>query len=105
EMLCKNGKDLQLEFKNISANENNGSAEWIATYTFSRSGRKVINKIKADFIFENGKIIKHTDYFSFYNWSRQALGLPGFLLGWTSFLKNKIRKQAMKNLADFMSKK
>ena len=104
EMLCKNGKDLQLEFKNVSANETTGNAEWIATYTFSRTGNKVVNKIKADFVFENGKIVKHNDYFSFYIWSKQALGMSGLLLGWTPLIKNKVRKLAVKNLADFMKK-
>lgn len=26
-------------------------------------------------------------------WSKMALGTPGLLLGWTSFLKNKVRKE------------
>ena len=38
EMLITRGKDLQLEFSNVEANETMGSAEWIATYTFSASG-------------------------------------------------------------------
>jgi ketosteroid isomerase-like protein len=105
EMLCLRGKDLELEFKNVNADEKTGSAEWIATYTFSKSGRKVENRIKVDFIFENGKIAKHSDHFSFYRWSRQALGISGLLLGWTPFLKNKVRKTAMKNLNDFINKK
>ena len=104
EMLCINGKDLQLNFSNVVANENYGSAKWIATYTFSKSNRKVTNKIKANFVFENGKIIKHTDCFSFYRWSSQALGFSGLLLGWTPFLKNKVKQQALKNLNNFMDK-
>lgn len=102
EMLIKRGSDLQLEFKNVSADEKNGSAEWIATYTFSQTGNKVENRIKANFEFENGKIVKHIDSFDFYRWSSQALGLSGKLLGWTSFLQNKVREKAMKGLADFM---
>ena len=105
EMLCIRGKDLELEFKNVTADGRTGSAEWIANYTFSKSGKKVENRIKADFVFENGKIIKHTDHFSFYRWSGQALGLSGLLLGWTPFLKNKVRATAMKGLNDFMNKK
>ena len=103
EMLIKRGKDLELTFKNVSANEKTGSAEWIANYTFSQTGRKVENHIKANFEFENGKIIKHVDSFDFYKWSSQALGLPGKLLGWTSFLQNKVRQTAMKSLDDFMN--
>ena len=104
EMLLRTGKDLALEFKDVSANEIKGGATWIATYTFSRSGNKVVNFIKAEFLFESGKIKKHTDHFNFYTWARQALGMTGVLLGWTSFLKQKIRDTAAKNLKEFMEK-
>ncbi|MFN2438753.1 MAG: nuclear transport factor 2 family protein [Chitinophagaceae bacterium] len=104
EMFCVKGKNLNVDFKNISADENTANAEWRAVYTFSATGKKVVNHIKANFIIEQGKIAKHIDSFNFYNWSRQALGLPGLLLGWTPFIKNKIRRQAMKSLNDFMSK-
>lgn len=102
EMLLKTGKDLRLEFKNVHADEHKGSAEWIAYYTFSKTGNKVVNRIKADFMFENGKILKHTDRFDFYAWAKQSLGVTGLLLGWTAFLKNKIRATAMQNLDNFM---
>jgi hypothetical protein len=113
EMFCIKGKDLQLSFSNVQADTNfhpnasveRGSAEWIANYTFSRTNRRVVNRIKADFIFHNGKIVRHTDHFNFYNWASQALGTPGILLGWTPLLKNKVRKEAMKNLRDYMSQR
>jgi hypothetical protein len=54
----------------------------------------VINKIKANFVFENGKIKEHKDSFDFYKWAKQALGFKGLLLGWTSFLHNKVKQQA-----------
>lgn len=102
EMLITRGRDLTLEFSNVGATENEGHAEWIATYTFSATGKKVINKVKANFVFEKGKIVKHTDQFSFYKWASQALGISGILLGWMPFLKNKVRTQAMKNLFSFV---
>jgi ketosteroid isomerase-like protein len=105
EMLCIRGKDLKLEFSNVKADETTGSAEWTATYTFSASKRKVVNRIKANFTFENGKIVKHIDQFDFYLWARQALGLSGLLLGWTSFMRNKVQQTAMKNLALFLAEK
>jgi hypothetical protein len=105
EMLCIKGKDLRLDFKNIKTNGSQGSAEWIAYYTFSATGKKVVNHVKAAFVFENGKIVKHTDVFNFYKWSRQASGISGFLLGWTDFFKKKVRQGAMNNLNDFMNKK
>ncbi|QEC66069.1 nuclear transport factor 2 family protein [Panacibacter ginsenosidivorans] len=104
EMLITRGKDLQLTFTNVEANDTTGSAEWIAAYTFSASGHKVVNKIKANFVFENGKIVQHTDSFDFYTWAKQALGFKGLLLGWTSFLHNKVKQGARTNLLKFIGK-
>lgn len=103
EMLIKSGKDLRLEFSNISATEQGGKAEWVAWYTFSATGNKVENRIKASFLLENGKIVNHHDDFNFYKWTRQALGLPGLLLGWTPFLKHKVQKKAANNLRLYMA--
>jgi ketosteroid isomerase-like protein len=104
EMLIKAGKDMQLEFNNVTATGTTANAEWIATYTFSATKRKVTNRIKASFIIENGKIVQHTDRFNFHSWAKQALGISGLLLGWTGFLKKKVQQKAMKNLSDFISK-
>ncbi|RZJ77674.1 MAG: nuclear transport factor 2 family protein [Flavobacterium sp.] len=46
EMLITKGKDMRLEFSNISANEKTGTAHWDASYTFSSTGNKVVNKIE-----------------------------------------------------------
>lgn len=105
EMLCLRSKDLKIEYKNITAEGKQATAEWIAHYTFSVSGKKVVNSIKASFLIENGKIIKHTDNFNFYKWSKQAIGIPGVLLGWTNLFKNKVRRGAMESLAGFMNTK
>jgi ketosteroid isomerase-like protein len=104
EMLVLKGKDLRIEVSRIAANEKTGTAHWDAYYTFSATGKRVVNKIDAQFEFKNGKIIKHIDSFNFYNWSKQALGLSGLLLGWTNFLKQKVRTQAIKNLNAFMAR-
>jgi ketosteroid isomerase-like protein len=104
EMLVRKGKDLQIEFKNIKARQNTGSAEWVATYTFSKTGRKVINRIKADFVIEHGKILSHTDHFNFSRWARQAAGITGLLLGWTSFFKKRVQRSARESLMTFMAR-
>lgn len=104
-MLIKSGKDMRVEFSHVRTEEHGAKAHWDAYYTFSATGRKVLNKVDASFIIENGKIVKHIDQFDFYTWSKQAMGLAGFLLGWTSFLKNKVRKQASAKLAAYMAKK
>ncbi|TMH06089.1 MAG: DUF4440 domain-containing protein, partial [Betaproteobacteria bacterium] len=61
----------------------------------------VHNAIDARFEFRDGLVIRHVDRFDFWRWSRQALGAPGWLLGWTSLLRGKVRAQAAKGLAAF----
>lgn len=104
EMLITAGKDMKMTFDRVSDNVNGGEAHWRAVYTFSRTGNKVVNKVSAVFVIENGKIVRHTDSFDFYKWARQAFGFTGLLLGGTSFFHNKIRKTAMQNLAEYMKK-
>jgi ketosteroid isomerase-like protein len=101
EMFCRTGKDLSIEYKDVYVVDDVASATWIATYTFSATGKKVVNVIKAEFIIVDGKIVAHTDYFNFYKWARQAFGITGWLLGWTEMMKSKVRKAALKNLMNF----
>ena len=51
-----------------------------------------------------GLIATQRDRFDFWAWSRQALGPPGLLLGWTPMLKTKVRAGAAKNLAAYMAR-
>ncbi len=92
-MLCdsQKGKDFQIIFSDITFDNNKGYAKWDAYYTFSQTGKKVHNEITAQFEFKNGLIIKHTDTFDLYKWAKQAMGLKGYLLGWTSFFKSKLQ--------------
>jgi ketosteroid isomerase-like protein len=102
EMLCKSATDLTIQTDKIEVDGEYGTCNWTAIYPFSKTGRKVVNKIKAHMRIADGKIIEHTDEFDIYKWSRQALGLPGILLGWSGYLKNKIRSDARKKLDAFM---
>ncbi len=102
EMLCKRAKDFSLEFSVLTAEEEYCTAQWTATYLFSRTGRRVVNRIKAHMKFRDGKICEHTDEFSLYRWAKQAFGWKGALLGGTSFFKNKIRKTSRGALAQYM---
>jgi ketosteroid isomerase-like protein len=92
---------IKITTHNTTADDITGSADWIAEYTFSLTGKAVINKVHADFIFSNGKIVKHTDYFSFWRWATQAFGIKGLLLGWMPFMKNKVKAQALARLRKF----
>jgi ketosteroid isomerase-like protein len=81
------------------------SARWEPRYVFSATGRPVHNIIDASFVFDrDGKIVEHVDRFDFWRWSRQALGAPGLLLGWTPFLQKKVRATAAANLAAYLAK-
>lgn len=105
-MLIERSKgNLEIEFFDIMANNNSGSARWVAKYLFSRTNRNVVNEIYAQFEFKDGLIIRHTDYFDIWKWSKQALGLPGFLLGWTGFMQKKIQRQAIQSLRKYQQKK
>lgn len=102
EMFCQRGKDLTIYFKDIKETEKGGIATWIAHYTFSATGKKVENTIQAEFEISNSKITKHTDTFNFYQWAKQALGIKGFFLGHTQFVKSKVQNAAMQSLNRFM---
>lgn len=106
EMLCKNAKDLTITYRNIKdLDDDYYTCDWVAVYTFSQTGRKVINNVKAHMKIQNGKIVEHSDAFSLHKWSTQALGFSGWLLGWNSFFQRKIKNKARRNLLRYMEGK
>jgi hypothetical protein len=104
-MLCdavrdKGRADWRLEFSTTA-----NTAHWEPRYRFSATGRTVHNIIDAKFTFDaQGLILTHKDRFDFWRWSRQALGMPGLLLGWSGFLRRKVRQQAAAGLAAYRRK-
>jgi len=106
EMLCKNAKDFSLSFSNIQLlDEEYATCNWTATYTFSATGKKVVNNIKAFMRLKDGKIIEHSDAFRLSTWIGQALGWKGVLFGWTGLMKRAVQNKAKANLLRFMEKK
>jgi ketosteroid isomerase-like protein len=104
-MLTGQAQDLSVELLEHEADDERGSARWLARYTFTRTGRPVVNDVRARFAFDgNGLIADHTDEFSFYRWARQALGPPGLLLGWTPPLRAATRRQARASLDQFIAR-
>lgn len=98
-MLLSRSDDLEVVLGSRSADGGDGAAHWTATYTFSRTGRHVVNEIDARFAFSDGLIVRHEDSFDFWKWSRMALGTSGLLLGWSPVLKKKVRAQSAQMLA------
>jgi ketosteroid isomerase-like protein len=104
-MLLARASDLDLQFSEVRATDTEGSARWVASYTFSKTGRRVVNRIEARFRFRDGLIVEHRDHFSFARWARQALGLPGWLMGFTPFLRGKVQAEAAKSLGAWRAQK
>jgi ketosteroid isomerase-like protein len=100
-MLTAQATDLTVELLDVHQHGDHAHANWRAHYTFSRTGRPVVNEVTATFFLSDGLIAEHIDDFSFYRWSRQALGAPGWLLGWTPMLKRKVQAQAAASLSKF----
>jgi ketosteroid isomerase-like protein len=106
EMLCKNARDFSLTYSNIKLlDEEYATCNWVATYTFSKTGNKVVNSIKAFMKLKDGKIIEHSDAFKISKWASQALGLKGVLFGWMGWMKRKVQKSARKNLINYIEAK
>lgn len=103
EMLCTRAKDFSLTYGNIQLlDDEYTTTARKAIYTFSQTGRKVENQIKAYMRFRDGYIIEHSDAFSIYGWSKQAFGITGWLLGWSGYFHKKLQLKAKIGLKRFM---
>ncbi len=114
-MLCTNASnhrgDWQLTFSDVRAPSQRSYdkhepilAQWQARYRFG-NGRIVHNHISARFHFdEDDQFAHHQDQFGLWQWSRQALGVPGLLLGWSPMFKLRLRQQAAQTLKRYRAK-
>ena len=102
-MLAATARDFRLELLEHASTTTGGSAHWLAHYTFSQTGRPVVNDVQATFRIAAGLIIDHVDSFDFTRWASQALGPRGRLLGWTPFLRSAVRRRARANLERFVA--
>lgn len=103
-MLCEGAKrqgaaHWRLDVSGIAASGGRGRAHWEPHYRFGATGRPVHNVIDAELAFDaHALIVRHTDRFDFHRWARQALGPVGWLLGWTPWLRGRVRAQAARQL-------
>jgi ketosteroid isomerase-like protein len=99
-MLTGRADDLTVELAEHSSDGDSGTAHWIAHYTFTQTGRKVVNDIHATFRFQDGLIAEHRDEFDFTRWARQAIGVAGLLPP----VRSTVRKKARAGLDEYMQK-
>lgn len=118
-MLCARATDLRVDASGITADQHEGAARWVATYSFGKQKRRVRNVIDARFSFRDGArrvddapaptpsgsglIARHTDSFSVWRWSSMALGPTGALLGWTPMVQARVRRDATRQLDKFVA--
>ncbi len=105
QMLCTNAKDFSLQFSHIQTDDNEYyTCQWVASYIFSKTQRRVVNQCKAYMRLKDGVIIEHSDAFNYYKWCRQAYGLLGLVFGWSGYMHKKISFGARKQLRKYMEK-
>jgi hypothetical protein len=104
-MLCESlhtsgsRRDWKLNYRVAAVDSMAVRLEWSARYHFGKSQRPVHNRIMATLQFDAaGLITAHHDRFDFWRWSRQALGMPGVLLGWSPMLRRTVRARARAGL-------
>jgi ketosteroid isomerase-like protein len=102
-MLTSRAEDLDVELQSHEADEQTGTAHWIADYTFTQTGRHVTNDVRATFSFQDGLIMDHVDQFDFGRWSRQALGPMGWAITVVPPLGSVVRRRARQGLDQFIA--
>ena len=100
-MLASRAQDFALTIDGVEHEGEVARVRWTARYTFSATGRKVVNRVSSTIRVRDGKIVEQRDAFDFRKWARQAFGLAGLFLGGRGFFQRKVQAKAAENLAAF----
>lgn len=103
KMLTGRAQELSIDVRALDADEQTGSATWLAHYLFGPDRRPVANLVHSSFRLTDGLIAAQEDSFDFHGWSAMALGVKGRLLGWTPIVRNAVRAQAADGLRLYMA--
>jgi len=103
-LLSRGGEGMEIAFGEVRSEGDRATTDWMARYSYGPRRRMVVNEIHAKFRIENGKIIEHTDSFSLWRWSRQALGFNGLLMGWSAYFKARMQETTSAMLNDYQAR-
>lgn len=93
----------RLDVSEIEATAQRGRARCQPHWRIRASGRVVQGVSDAEFSFDqHGRILSHTERFSFWHWSCQALGLRGALLGWTPLWRDRVGAWTRQSLRHYL---
>lgn len=93
--------DRRFVVHSVRATEQGATVNWTAHYTFA--GRPVTNVIITHFVLKGERIRAYEDQFNLNAWMSMALGPVGRLLGWTPWLRGKVRSQVRQRLEKAMA--
>jgi ketosteroid isomerase-like protein len=102
-LTAKSATPPKIEVSGITADDTNGSAHWVATYTFGDAKRLVRNEITAAFTFADGLIVTHVDSFDLMAWATQALGFKGTMLASLPFGRRLLQRSVRRQLDAFLA--
>lgn len=100
-MMLTSRARAEVELSEVVADDQRGSAHWIATYPFGT--RTVRNDVRATFTFADGLILTHRDEFDIHRWAGQALGAKGRLLALTPVGRRVLRDSGRQRLDQFLA--
>jgi ketosteroid isomerase-like protein len=95
--LTRRAKGFAISYSIAQARPDSGAVEWTARYLFA-GRRPVVNVIRSEIRFENGRIVQQVDRFDFPRWAAQALGLPGRLFGRFAWFRRAVSRRALRGL-------
>jgi ketosteroid isomerase-like protein len=103
-MLCSRGRDLVVTWRDVVADDEQGTAAWDARYTFAATGRPVQNRIASAFTFADGRIASQRDTFDFRRWSRMAIGPVARMPFMSPVVQKSVRRKARATLDAWMAR-
>jgi len=93
--------DIIVEIDSIEAVRETIIAHVVDRYTFTKTLRKVVNRITSQFRFCNGLIIEHHDTCNELDWARQAFGgIQGELAGRLGVLRRRAARKLMNQILE-----